>query len=362
MAQNQMTSNEVTKAVLIKSTLLLLVVVLTSSDSLLAQERARLNAVAVEATEPGTTRTGASKTKLAGGSIKDDILAADRIVFLGDSNTHAGQFIVQIEATLLDTFGKAPEIINLGLGSETCCGLSEPIHPFPRPTVLERLDRVLDKTKPDIVFACYGMNDGIYHPFDEARFAAYQAGINTIIEKVNASGAKLILMTPPPFDPLPYRLAGKLVPADGDEFSWKTIYEHYDANVIKVYADWVMTQRNKVAAVVDTHTPLTDYLMEKRKTDPEFAFSNDGVHFDNNGHKAFAQSCLKAVGFDDRLSDKEKLLSHVQKRQAISHPAWLSEVGHLRPGVKAGLPIDQAEEKMKSISKDIESLLSNNQE
>ena len=40
---------------------------------------------------------------------------------------------------------------------------------FPRPDLHERLDRALPKTKPDLVFACYGMNDGIYLPLDEAR-------------------------------------------------------------------------------------------------------------------------------------------------------------------------------------------------
>ena len=278
------------------------------------------------------------------------ILDAKRVVFLGDSNTHAGEFIVQIEAALLEKFGHAPEMINLGLASETCCGLSEPIHPFPRPNVLERLDRVLAKTNPDLVVSCYGMNDGIYHPMDEARFAAYQKGTEEIIAKVEASGAKLILLTPPPFDPLPYRLKGKLVRADADEFSWKTIYEHYDSEVIEKYAAWIMQQDDQVWAVVDTHTPLKAYLRDKRSSDPEYAFSNDGVHFDRAGHGVFAQSVLRALGFGTDLAKNEELLKRVRQRQSISHPAWLSEVGHLRPGVAAGLPIEEAEAKIKPLS------------
>ena len=49
--------------------------------------------------------------------------------------------------------------------------LSEPGHAggaFPRPELYERLERVLERAKPDLIVACYGMNDGIYHPFTQA--------------------------------------------------------------------------------------------------------------------------------------------------------------------------------------------------
>src|SRR5207245_9870562 len=94
-----------------------------------------------------------------------------RVVFLGDSNTFAGQYIAYLDAYLYTRFpDKKFELLNLGLPSETVSGLSEPDHPYPRPCIFERLDRILEKTKPDIVVACYGMNDGIYHPFSVQRF------------------------------------------------------------------------------------------------------------------------------------------------------------------------------------------------
>lgn len=55
------------------------------------------------------------------------------------------------------------EVINAALPSETVSRLSEFNHAdgkFPRPCLFTRLPSVLERTKADVVFACYGMNDG----------------------------------------------------------------------------------------------------------------------------------------------------------------------------------------------------------
>src|SRR5207237_312442 len=94
-----------------------------------------------------------------------------RVVFLGDSITNAGMYVQYLDAYLVTRFPDQKfDLINLGLPSETVSGLSEPDHPYPRPDLHERLERVLNKTKPDIVVVCYGMNDGIYYPFSQERF------------------------------------------------------------------------------------------------------------------------------------------------------------------------------------------------
>jgi lysophospholipase L1-like esterase len=278
---------------------------------------------------------------------------AKRILFLGDSITHAGHYISLIEVQLRTAgHDSIPELINLGLPSETCSGLSEPEHPFPRPNVHERIDRALAKLKPDVVVACYGMNDGIYYPLSEERFAAYRKGVNQIIDKVHASGAKLILMTPPAFDALPLKKTGQLLPAGADEYSWKLIYEDYD-NVLCRYADWVMKQANRVEMVIDLHTPVREYVANKRKADPEFTMSPDGVHVNHEGHEVLAFAISKAWGLGEMVKPGTSLLNLITQRQQLMHNAWLSEVGHERPGVKAGLPIEQAKAKADEIEKQI---------
>ena len=215
-------------------------------------------------------------------------LDAKRILFLGDSITHAGHYISHIEEQFLLQNRPVPELINLGLPSETCSGLSEPDHPFPRPDVHERIDRALAKVKPDVVVACYGMNDGIYHPYSDERFEKYQQGIQQIIKKVQARGARLILMTPPAFDPLPLKQKGKLLPAGEEKYAWFAIYENYD-DVLKKYAAWVITLQDEVDMVVDLHTPVNAYVAHKREIEPDFTMSGDGVHVNEEGHcRAFA--------------------------------------------------------------------------
>lgn len=267
----------------------------------------------------------------------------ERVVFLGDSITHAGGYIVDLEARLRTHHPDMEfELINLGLPSETCSGLSEPAHPFPRPDVHERLARALDKAKPDVVFACYGMNDGIYHPFSAARYQAYQLGVDRLIRAVQKSGARLVLMTPPPFDPLPLKAKGKLQDIDSDKFAWFQIYKDYD-DVLKKYAAFVSSKKGKVAAVIDLHTPINEFVAKRRAKEPKFTMSGDGVHLNGQGHQLIADIIWKRLGYPE-VEPNAALRTAVARRQQILHAAWLSHVGHKRPGMKAGLPLSEAAE------------------
>ena len=279
---------------------------------------------------------------------------AKRVVFLGDSITAAGEFIAMIETHLRQHGDSVPEIINLGLPSETCTGLSEPDHPFPRPNVHERLKRVLEKARPDLVVACYGMNDGIYHPFDVSRFEAYQKGIRALIDQVKATGAKLVLMTPPAFDPQPFRKQGKLLPKGTDKnYAWFAIYENYD-DVIRRYAEWMKAELpHHVDLLVDWHTPVETHLAAMRRDDPDFALSPDGVHVDTAGHELLAGVLLQAWGYEPAELD-DALLSAMNRKTALLHDAWLSHVGHKRPGMKPGLPLKEAQKQADAIVKGLE--------
>jgi lysophospholipase L1-like esterase len=247
-------------------------------------------------------------------------------------------------------------IINAGLPSENVTGLSEPDHPFPRPNVHERLDRALSMFKPDVVVACYGMNDGIYYPFSEERFKKYQAGINQLIEKVHAAKAKLVLLTPPPFDAAPLKAAGKLLPAGAEKYAWFAVYEGYD-EVIQKYGKWILEQNDRVEMVVDVYSPSIEFWTEQRKTDPTFTVAADGVHCNSTGHRTLADAILKAWGITKWVETSSEMTRLSNQQGAVLHDAWLSHIGHKRPGTGTGLPLPEAEAKSAEIEKQLQPLV-----
>ncbi len=274
--------------------------------------------------------------------------AEKRIVFLGDSITQAGGYLEIIEAALITRHPDVKyDFLPIGLASETLSGLSEPGHAggsFPRPNLHERLGRVLEKAKPQLVFACYGMNDGIYYPFSPERSQAYQDGMRKLREKVQAAGARIVHLTPPVFDPMPIK---ENLLGDGLA-EYPKPWQGYNT-VLDTYSDWLLSQRQHQWEVLDIHGPMNASLAEHRKTDVTFTFAKDGVHPGPQGHRLMAQPILEVWGLKANADgtpvhpDGPAILRAVQKKQALLKPAWLSHTGHLRPGTGAGLPLPEAE-------------------
>jgi lysophospholipase L1-like esterase len=263
-----------------------------------------------------------------------------RVVFLGDSITHSGSYVALVESYLITRHpSQRFEFINLGLSSETVSGLSEDRHAggkFPRPDLAERLARILVQTKPDLVFACYGMNDGIYLPLDEARFAAFRRGMQHLHDSAIGAGAKIIHLTPPVFDEIHGKHPGYAAVLDG-------------------YSEWLMSQRAARGwTVFDVHAEMRAELTARRRSDPKFTFSKDSIHPDEAGHIIIARAVLKGLGardLDQAIDAAGLLAGHahggeilriVRERQGVMKFAWLSATGHKRPGVNAGLPLTDA--------------------
>lgn len=231
--------------------------------------------------------------------------AAPTILFLGDSITAAGGYVRQIGAELAkQNPANPPKVVNRGRDSETTSDLSEAYHPGRRPCVLARLDKELAETKPNWVVACYGINDGIYHPFSEKRFAAYQSGIEAFIAKVQATGARVILLTPPPYagsGPFPEGAdaaakeeivkkadaeAEAEAEKDPNKFGYKTPYAYYD-QVMARYSQWLLTLKGrKDVWVVDLRSPMLARAKETHGGDP--------IHPNGVGHTIMAEAFLQA--------------------------------------------------------------------
>jgi lysophospholipase L1-like esterase len=289
-----------------------------------------------------------------------------RIVFLGDSITHGGGYVEDFELYL---FARHPErkfeVIDIGLSSETVSGLSEEGHAggkFPRPDLHERLERALSKTKPDLVFACYGMNDGIYLPLDEERFAKFREGMEWLHDKVTAAGAQIVHLTPPTFHALDARPK-----PDTEGHAPASMLGGYNL-VLDRYAQWLLDQRSKGWRVIDIHGPMNAFIEAQRKTNPDFIFAKDGIHPNAEGHELIADALITAIAPEDAawwqkycadLAANPKgaeLRKLVHQHVHLLGDAWLSDIGHKRPGVNPGLPVPEAEAKAAELETKIREL------
>lgn len=229
---------------------------------------------------------------------------------------------------------------------------------FGRPFVSERLQRVLSSAKPDLVFACYGMNDASSLPPDASGDKRYAEAITRLRETILESGVKQVALLTPPVSECK---AGE----------WDT---NISDQSLTRYTNWLLSMRSAGWAVVDIHTPMRQALEAQRAQNPHFGFTKDGVHPGREGHwvmaacvlRQFFSADINAVAsaeefFPARGAEIRKL---VQQRMKIRFEAWMTLIGHTRPGVPggpnapSGPSVKEASAKASELTGDIRELLS----
>jgi lysophospholipase L1-like esterase len=272
-----------------------------------------------------------------------EALAGKRIVVLGDSITQGGTYVSFMDYFLQKSRPQLRfEVYPLGLSSETLSGLSEAGHAggkFPRPSLFERLGRTLEKMKPEVVFACYGINDGIYQPLEEARFKAFQTGVTKLLDQCQAAGVKQVyLVTPPIFD----------ATTKPGEFN-------YDS-VMTAYAAWEMQLKRPGLTVIDLHT-----AMRKARDARTEVFSRDRVHPGDDGHLLMARTILAGAGVvTPDVAAKEAmadpLFKAVDQLRKFRAGKWLAYIGYSREKVVAPTPLGDAEEQVAKLQAKVDEL------
>ena len=179
------------------------------------------------------------------------------------------------------------QFINLGKSSETVTGLTEKMHPGPRPYLFDRLDAVLDKNTIDVAMFCYGINCGIYGQPSARLFDSFKIGVYSFLEKVKQRNIKAILLTPPP-------LALNPIISDNvegsAEFGYQNPYPDYDQEVLKEFSDIILQIRHvAVLGKIDIRTPLL-----KRKKE---YYGEDPIHPNEKGHEKIAGSVIEKIAF-----------------------------------------------------------------
>jgi hypothetical protein len=125
--------------------------------------------------------------------------------------------------------------------------------------------------------------------------------------------------------------------------------------VLDRYSTWLLEQRARGWRVIDIHSPMNAFIETQRKTNPDFVFAKDGVHPNAEGHALMADQIIAALAPDDvkwwkkmraELAANPKgaeLRRLVHEDVHVLGDAWLTDVGHKRPGVNPGLPLPEAE-------------------
>ncbi len=161
------------------------------------------------------------------------------------------------------------------------------------------------------------------------------------------SGAELILVTPPTYDDTRSKKAS---------FSYNT--------VLDAYSQWLLSKRADGWLVIDVHGPMKESLADNRKADPQFTFQPDAVHPNEAGHWVMAQQLIRWFGdqhdyanAQQLVGDTEEALKLIRQRKDVRRNAYVGAAGHKRPGVKAGLPLEEAEQEATRLSGAIRSIL-----
>ncbi len=257
----------------------------------------------------------------------------ERVAILGDSIPYAGGWPTLVTEGLHQSKQYADAtIVNICVPSETVAGLSEPGHAggaFPRPCLHDRLARVLAEFKPTLVIACYGMNDGLYKPLDPGRFESYKTGIIRLKKEAEAAGARVILVTPPP-----YR---------GDQLDKPQ--DEYD-KTLSAYGEWLVSQRKNGWDVIDIRPYVKKGIAEAKKSKPGFVYAGDGVHPGDAGHRLIGEAVCSGLTKLAGVPAKVKLPEGADyqdafKKQEQLRNEWLNRTKHQRPqipGYVASIP------------------------
>jgi hypothetical protein len=192
------------------------------------------------------------------------------------------------------------------------------------------LERVLEKTKPDLIIACYGMNCGIYKELDDQRAARFQEGNVKLRAAAKKYNAEIVHMTPPIFDN-----HGKL------GFDYDT--------VLSAYSAWMVKQRDNGWHVVDLHSDMRKKVDLAKASDPKFTVQKDTIHPDAAGHWMMAQPLIAFFGdtTSTQLASTNDLLdaarlAAVKQRMQLFQKAIHAETKPLRPGVPQGGTLESA--------------------
>lgn len=208
----------------------------------------------------------------------------EKIMFFGDSITHAGRYIALFQL-MLDSRGiRGTNVMNSGISGGTAAG------------GLRRIQHDVIDRKPDRVFILFGMNDvgrgALYRIDSPENFKRRKAGLETytanqkkIIKLLKDAGITPVLMTPTAYDQ--YQKDGK-----SDRCNEPGLSDI--AEIVRRLA------KEEKVDLIEMHSCMTDVL----KKYPELRLcGKDLVHPSPAGHALMAALIAEQTGLAGQVSD-----------------------------------------------------------
>jgi len=225
--------------------------------------------------------------------------SGDRVVFYGDSITDQRLYTVLTETFVHTRYPKLDvSFVHSGVGGDRVTG------GWAGPIEL-RLKRDVAPYRPTVVTIMLGMNDGDYHPFEQATMDRFTSGYERLIQllKQEAPGARITLIQPSPFDEVtrpPMKHGG------------------YNTSLVKMSEYLATLAAREHFLLADFNTPVVRMLEIANIEDFEIAqkILPDRVHPGNSGHLIMAEQLWKAWHADGEVSHveiPETGQSHVRK-------------------------------------------------
>lgn len=197
----------------------------------------------------------------------------ERIVFLGDSITQAGDkgrgYVVLVREAIAEAMPDAGvQVLGAGISGHKV------------PDLEKRLDRDVIEKKPSTVVIYIGIND-VWHtkrgqgtPKD-----VYEKGLRSLVERIRAAGSRVILCTPSV-------IGEKAV----GENQFDTMLDEYAGITRTVAADMK-------TGLIDLRKAFVDHLAKANPESKEKGtLTYDGVHLKDEGNRFVADRMLEGLG------------------------------------------------------------------
>lgn len=237
------------------------------------------------------------------------VKSGDKVAFLGDSITQAGQNsaggYVQLIGKALEANGVKIEIIGAGISGHKSNQM------------LERLDRDVLSKKPQWMTLSCGVND-VWHGEKGVTLEDYKKNITEIVTKAQAAGVKVVILT------------STMIQEDQSTPANQKLVAYNE--FLRVLA------REKKCLLADLNAEMQSALAEAAKSQPSAAKANvltsDGVHMAFAGNQMMAIGVLKGLG-----------LSAAELTKGTSH--WLDLPDTSNVSAKMGLSQRQVQQLQK---------------